>query len=69
MDHQNTEETIILEVYNDQAEAQAARAKLEEYGISTIILDENAVGLNPLGGIELMIFAKDAERAKEILAS
>ena len=69
MGHQNTEETIILEVYNDQAEAQAARAKLEEYGISTIILDENAVGLNPLGGIELKIFAKDAERAKEILAS
>jgi len=69
MNNQNTEETIILEVYNDQAEAQAARAKLEEYGISTIIHDENAIGLNPLGGIELKIFAKDAEKAKQILAS
>ena len=69
MNTQNTEETVILEVYNDQAEAQAARAKLEDNGISTMILDENVVGLNPLGGIELKIFAKDVEKAKQILAS
>ncbi|HEX6192488.1 MAG TPA: DUF2007 domain-containing protein [Chitinophagaceae bacterium] len=69
MERHNTDETVVLEVFNDQAEAQAARAKLEDNGITNVVVDENVVGLNPLGGIELKIFAKDAERAKRILAS
>ena len=30
--------------------------------------NENPVGLNPLGGIELKIFAKDKEKAEKIIA-
>jgi len=68
MNTRNADETMVLEIYNDQAEAQAAKSKLEDNGITVVLVDENAVGLNPLGGIELKIFTKDISRAREILS-
>jgi len=65
----DNEETVIIGVYNDAAEATAAKSKLETEGIVTMLLDENAVGLNPLGGIELKILSKDAEKARQLLAN
>lgn len=61
------EETVILQVYNDAASAAFDKAKLAEKNIESFLLDENPVGFNPLGGIELKVFAKDLERAKDIL--
>ncbi len=61
------EETMVLKVFNDRVEADVARQKLEEEGITAVLVDENAIGLNPLGGIELKIFTKDLGRAKELI--
>ena len=65
----DNEETIIIETFNDSAEATAAKDKLEAVGIVSMLVDENVVGLNPLGGIELKIFQKDEARAREVLAN
>ena len=65
----NDEETMVIETFTDVAEASAAKSKLEAEGIITMLVDENAVGLNPLGGFELKIFQKDADRARQILAN
>ena len=63
------EETVVLEVYPDPAAAGFVKAKLAEAGIDSFLLDENAVGFNPLGGIELKVFAKDLEKAKAVIAN
>ena len=60
--------TIIIYIFNDILEANIAREKLKEKGIDSSLEDENVVGLNPLGGIELKIFSKDKEAAEKILA-
>lgn len=65
--HKTTEETTVIGVYNDMVEANVAREKLKEGGIDSFFVDENVVGLNPLGGIELKIFTKDAEKASKLL--
>jgi len=60
--------TIILHTFNDTLEASLAQNKLKENGIDSFLENENVVGLNPFGGIELKIFSKDKEKAKLILA-
>ena len=67
MSAHNTDETVVLEIFNNSVEASVAKNKLLEEGIESFLVDENVVGLNPLGGIELKIFSKDMERAKQIL--
>lgn len=68
MDTDKKAETVVLEIFNDTLEAGLVQNKLKEVGIESFLLDENAVGLNPLGGIELKIFSSDLEKAKEILS-
>lgn len=68
MNTHNEDETVVLEVFNDSLTAGFAQNKLKEEGIESSLVDENVVGLNPLGGIELKIFSKDVERAKKILS-
>lgn len=60
--------TIVLSIYNDILEANIAREKLKANGIDSFLENENVMGLNPLGGIELKIFSKDKEAAEKILA-
>ena len=60
--------TIILSIYNDMVEANVAQEKLKANGIDSFLENENVMGLNPLGGIELKIFAKDKEAAEKILS-
>ena len=60
--------TIILSIYNDVVEANIAQEKLKANGIDSFLEDENVMGLNPLGGIELKIFSKDKEAAEKILS-
>ncbi len=64
----NNEEIIILEVYNDFTNAQFAQIKLRDEEVESFLEDENVVGVNPLGGVELKIFARDLLKAKEIIS-
>ena len=59
--------TIVIAIYNDIVEANVAQEKLKEIGIDSFLENENVMGLNPLGGIELKIFSKDKEAAEKIL--
>ena len=61
--------TIVLAIYNDMVEANVAQEKLKANGIDSFLENENVMGLNPLGGIELKIFSKDKESAEKILAT
>ena len=59
--------TIVIAIYNDIVEANVAQEKLKENDIDSFLENENVMGLNPLGGIELKIFSKDKEAAEKIL--
>jgi hypothetical protein len=61
--------TIVLAIYNNVVEANIAQEKLKANGIDSFLEDENVMGLNPLGGIELKIFSKDKDAAEKILAA
>ena len=61
--------TIVLSIYNDIVEANIVQEKLKANGIDSFLEDENVMGLNPLGGIEVKIFSKDKEAAEKILAT
>jgi Putative prokaryotic signal transducing protein len=61
------DKTIILHTYNDMAEAIMIQDKLKENGIESYLNDENVMGLDPVGGVELKIFEKDKEAAEKII--
>jgi len=64
-----TENTIIiLYTFKDMLEASFAQSKLKLNAIESFLEDENVIGLNPLGGVELKIFSKDKDKAKKILS-
>ncbi len=67
MNDQN--EIITLEIFKDFVTASFVKEQLDENDIESFIEDENVVGLNPIGGVELKIFAKDLPKAKEILSA
>ncbi len=48
--------------------ASIVQNKLREEGIDSFLVDENVVGLNPLGGVEVKIFSRDLKTAKKILS-
>lgn len=59
---------IVLQIFNNIVEVTLAQDKLKANGIDSFVENENPIGLNPLGGIELKIFYKDKERAEKIIA-
>jgi hypothetical protein len=59
--------TIVLYTFNDFQEATLIQNKLKENGINSFLENQNPIGLNPLGGIELKIFSKDKEAAEKII--
>ena len=61
------DKTIILHTYNDMLEAKMIQDKLKENGIESYLNDENVMGLDPVGGVELKIFEKDKEAAEKLL--
>lgn len=63
------ENTIILSTFNDMLEAAFVQDKLKVNGIDSFLQNENPIGLNPLGGVELKIFEKDKEAAEKILSA
>jgi predicted house-cleaning noncanonical NTP pyrophosphatase (MazG superfamily) len=64
----NKDDIVVLKIFNDSFAANLAQNKLQEEGIESFLVDENVVGLNPLGGVELKIFSRDLEKAKKILS-
>lgn len=63
------DKTIILHTYNDMQEAKMIQDKLKENGIGSYLNDENVMGLDPVGGVELHVFEKDIEAAEKIIRS
>lgn len=61
--------TIVLQSYNSVQEATIAQDKLKAQGIESILKNENVLGLDPIAGVELKIFAKDIDAARSVLAS
>ena len=61
------DKTIILHTYNDMQEAVMIQDKLKENGIESFLSNENVMGLDPVGGVELKIFEKDKEAAEKII--
>ncbi len=62
------DKTIILHTYNDMQEAKMIQDKLKDNGIDSYLNDENVMGLDPVGGVELRVFEKDKEAAEKIIA-
>ena len=58
---------IILKTFNEMAEAAIAQDKLKANGMNSFFENENPIGLNPLGDIELKIFENDKEEADKII--
>lgn len=59
---------IVLYTFNDIQKATLIKDKLEANGINCFLENENPIGLNPLGGVELKIFSKDQDKAEKIIA-
>lgn len=66
MSHEK-DKTIVLHTYSDMTEAQMIQDKLAENGIESFLNDENVMGLDPVGGVELRIFSTDKEAAEKII--
>ena len=65
------EDFVTVATYLSLAEAEPPRLALEAAGIPTLATDESMgslLGPNLVGGIKLQVAAKDADRAKEVLA-
>ena len=65
------EDFVTVATYLSLAEAEPHRLALEAAGIPTLATDESMgdmLGSNMVGGIKLQVAAKDADRAKEVLA-
>ena len=62
------DKTIVLHTYTDTLEAKMIQDKLKENGIAAFLNDENVLGLDPVGGVELRIFEKDKVAAEKIIA-
>ena len=61
------DKTIVLYTFNDMLEATLTQDKLKENGIESFLQNENVMGLDPVGGVELRIFEKDIEAASKLL--
>ena len=61
------ERTVTLHTYADATQAQMMQDKLKENGIDSFLNDENVLGMDPIGGVELKVFEKDKMEAEKIL--
>lgn len=61
------DKTIVLHTYMDPLEAKMIQDKLKENGIESFLNDENLLGLDPVGGVEVRIFEKDIAHAGKVL--
>ena len=68
MNTHNQDEIIVLDIFDDLGAASTAQNKLKEQGIESFIHDGNVLGMDPISGIELKIFSKDKQKAKNVLS-
>lgn len=63
----------MLETFPSRIEAEMAQGILEEEGIETVVMADDAGGTYPMlqfvRGVKLMVDAEDEARAQEILAA
>lgn len=63
---------VTLQSFNNYIDAHIVMGRLEEDGINCWLKDENTVTIDPIltnavGGIKIMVYAAQAERAKKII--
>jgi Putative prokaryotic signal transducing protein len=64
----SSSDLITVSTFRSTADAQIAKGILDEAGIDSMIRADNAGGMYPaIGGAELLVRAKDAEKANEAL--
>lgn len=67
----NPDQIIVLQHFPHPIEASLAKSKLDAHGIPCFLTEENLANLYPLQNqrfsVRLHVFARDAERAREIL--
>lgn len=64
--HKN-DDTVTVATYNDISEAGGAKAKLEAEGIDTFFVEQDVLGLDPVAGVQVRVFAADLDKARRIL--
>jgi hypothetical protein len=69
-----TDEPVVIATFTGMDEAAVARGALQQQGIETFLANEHLVAIawqlsQATGGIRVSVAAKDAERARRILAS
>ena len=58
---------VVVATYHDAFEAGLAQDRLRENDIVSYLEEENILGLNPEGEVEIKVRKIDFEKAKEIL--
>ena len=61
------EKTVTLHIYSDAMQAKMIQDKLKENGVNSFLNDENVLGMDPVGGVELKVFESDKDVAEKIL--
>jgi hypothetical protein len=61
------ERTVTLHIYPEITQAKMMQNKLKENGIDSFLNDENVLGMDPVGGVELKVFEDDKSNAEKIL--
>ena len=69
MNKHDHDKTVVLDIFDDLGAATTAQAKLKEQQIESFIHDDNVLGMDPVAGIELRIFSKDLQKAKELIST
>ena len=64
-----TERTVTLHIYADITQAKIMQDRLKEKGINSFLNDENVLGMDPIGGVELKVFEDDKNAAERILSN
>jgi hypothetical protein len=65
-------EPVVVATHLDRGEAEVTRAHLSAVGIEAYIVDEVEGGLLPVdgeSGVTVLVQARDAERARQVLAN
>jgi len=66
------DDSVVVEKFSTRLEAQMAAGLLEAEGIFSFVSADDAGGAYPplqyLGGVRLIVFPEDEQRAREILA-
>lgn len=68
----NKNDVVLARIFSSDIDARMAQSLLEDAGIKCVLDNETfsriyPIGFNSIGGIRLMVFESDLERAEKIL--